>query len=124
MFLKVPLIIIIRFGANNVLCQKYIDIYEFGGYGRGMYTFQCTFFVYYSKKWKKYKSTTYTKIKFYIILISIFFPSMNNKIFRKRGPQGDQLIFLYEVSIVVIIDFIAILLPPGIFLIQIIQICI
>ena len=22
-----------RFGENNILCQKYIDIYEFWGYG-------------------------------------------------------------------------------------------
>ena len=26
------MIIIMRFGENNVLCPKYIDIYEFGGY--------------------------------------------------------------------------------------------
>ena len=32
-FLKDPEIIIMRFGENNVLCLKYIDIYEFGGYG-------------------------------------------------------------------------------------------
>ena len=31
MFLKVPVIIIIRFGENNVLCPKYINIYEFRG---------------------------------------------------------------------------------------------
>ena len=35
-FLKVPVIIIMRFGENNVLCKKYIDIYmNFGGYGGG-----------------------------------------------------------------------------------------
>ena len=39
----------------------------------------------------------------------------------KRGPRGAPLLFLYEVSIVVIIDFIAILLTPGIFLIQIVN---
>ena len=38
------------------------------------------------------------------------------------GAPGGPL--LYEVSTVVQIDFIAILLTPGIFLIQIIQICI
>ena len=47
---------------------------------------------------------------------------MNNKYFRKREPQGALLLFLYEVSIVGLIDFIAILLTPGLFLIQIIQI--
>ena len=46
---------------------------------------------------------------------------MNNKNFTKKGPQGAPLLFLYEVSIVVLIDFIAILLTPGIFLIQIVN---
>ena len=46
---------------------------------------------------------------------------MNNKKITKRSPQGAQLPFLYEVSIVVLIDFIAILLTPGIFLIQIVN---
>ena len=93
MFLKVPVIIIMRFGENNILCPKYINIYEFGGVGVGMYIFH----------------------RF------LFFPRTNNKTFRKRGPQGALLLFLYEVSIVVLIDFIAILLPPGIFLIQIVN---
>ena len=44
---------------------------------------------------------------------------MNNKNFMKRGPQGALLLFLYEVNIVVLIDFTAILLTPGIILIQI-----
>ena len=51
----------------------------------------------------------------------MFFPRKKNKNFRKRGPQGAPLLFLYEMSIVVLIDFIAILLPPGIFLIQIVN---
>ena len=72
---------------------------------------------------------TYTKIKFYIIghdveLVkfsiswSIFFPRKNNKnlMIFKNG-----LLCLYDVSIVVLIDFIAILLTPGIFLIQIVN---
>ena len=37
------------------------------------------------------------------------------------GPQGALLLFLYEVSIVVLINFIAIILTPGIFLKQIIN---
>ena len=45
---------------------------------------------------------------------------MNNKNFTKRGPKGAPHPFLYEASMVVLIDFIAILLTPGIFLIQII----
>ena len=46
---------------------------------------------------------------------------MNNKKFTKRGAQAAPLLFLYKVSIVVLIDFIAILLIPGIFLIQIVN---
>ena len=112
MFLKVPVIIIMRFGENNVLCPKYIDIYEFGGVQGGCTYSTVHFLFIIKKKEKKYKCMTYTKIKFYIIL---FFPRMNNKNFRKRGPQGAPLLFLNEVSIVVLIYFIAILLPPGIF---------
>ena len=46
---------------------------------------------------------------------------MNNKKFTERGLQEDRLLFLYEVSIVVRIDFTEILLIPGIFLIQIVN---
>ena len=44
---------------------------------------------------------------------------MNNENFTKREPQGAPLLFLYEVSVEVLINFIAILQTPGIFLIQI-----
>ena len=47
---------------------------------------------------------------------------MKNKNFTKRGPKGAPLPFLYKASMVVLIDYIAILLTPGIFLIQIINI--
>ena len=46
---------------------------------------------------------------------------MNNQFFRKRGPWGALLLFLHEENILVLIDFIAILLTPGIFLIQIVN---
>ena len=46
---------------------------------------------------------------------------MNNKNVTKRGPQGAPLLFLYKVSIVVLIDFIAILITPCIFLMQIVK---
>ena len=39
----------------------------------------------------------------------------------KRGPQRALLLFLYEASIVVLIEFISKLLTPGIFLIQIVN---
>ena len=97
MSLKEPMIIIMRFGENNVLCPKYINIYEFRGVWKRMNTDHLTFFDF-SKKKKKYKidigtytkgpyiylagtytkirdlhytkiKGTYTKIKFYVILI-------------------------------------------------------
>ena len=46
---------------------------------------------------------------------------MNNTFFRKTVPQGALLLFLYKVCILVVIDFIAILLTPGIFLMQIVN---
>ena len=46
---------------------------------------------------------------------------MNNKKFMKRGLKGAPLLFLYKVSLVVLINFIAINLTPGIFLIQIVN---
>ena len=46
---------------------------------------------------------------------------MNNKNLTKMGPQGALLLSFYEVSIVVLINFIATLLTPGIFLIQIVN---
>ena len=70
MFLKVPVIIIRRFAENNILGPKYIDIYKFGGLaGGGGNMVHHVFFVYYTQERKKYKSMTYTKIKFHIILI-------------------------------------------------------
>ena len=37
-----------RFGENNVLCPKYIDIYEFRGYGGDVHI-RRTFFVLFEK---------------------------------------------------------------------------
>ena len=48
-------------------------------------------------------------------------PGMNNKKITNREPQGEPVLFLYEVGIVVLIYFIAILITPGIFLIQIVN---
>ena len=107
------MIIIMRFGENNVLGPKYIDIYDFGRFG-GTYIFHRTFLGYYSKISEKVQEHDlyYNQILHHFDL-TIFFPKMNNKKFTKSGP----LLFLYELSIVVLIDFIAILLTPGIFLI-------
>ena len=46
---------------------------------------------------------------------------MNNKKNSKSGPQGALLLFLYKVSIVVLIGYIAILLTPGLLIIQIVD---
>ena len=46
---------------------------------------------------------------------------MIKKNFTNKEPWGAPLLFPYEVSIVVLIDFITILLTPGIFLIQIVN---
>ena len=52
MFLLVPVIIIMRFGENNVLCTKYTDIYmNFGGY-RGYIYIPPNIFFYHSKNEK------------------------------------------------------------------------
>ena len=43
------------------------------------------------------------------------------KILRQGGARGPPLLFLYEVGIVVLINFISILVTPGIFLIQLVK---
>ena len=59
---------------------------------------------------------------FFLFLSSYFsVDDGNNKNIMKMKPQGALLLFIYEVSIVVLIDFIAILLTRGIFLIQIVN---
>ena len=91
--------------------------------GTGGHTYSTLhFFVYYSKQRKKYKRycKTYTEIKFYIILIFFFFLGWIIKHLQKGTPEA-PLLFLYEVSTVVLIDFIAILLTLGIFLIQMVN---
>ena len=60
--------IIIIFGENNVLCPKYINIYEFRGVLEGCTNSTIHFLFIIKKKQKKYKRMTYT-IKFQIILI-------------------------------------------------------
>ena len=67
------MIIIMRFGENNALEPKYIDIQEFRKVQGGCTYSTIHFLFIILKKQKKYKSMTYTKIKFYIILIYIFF---------------------------------------------------
>ena len=47
------MIIIIRFGKNNVLCLKYIDVYEFWGVREGRTWSTVHFFCLLFKKMKK-----------------------------------------------------------------------
>ena len=80
------MIIIMRFG-KNVLCPKYINIYEFQGGIWGMCMVHRTLFVYSSKKMEKVQEHD-----LYLNLIQhhfdlIFFSRMNNKILQK-GPPG------------------------------------
>ena len=44
--IKVPVIIIMRFGENNVLCPKYIDICEFEGVQGGGCTYSTVHFLF------------------------------------------------------------------------------
>ena len=107
------MIIIMRFG-KNVLCPKYIDICEFRRVRVGR-TWSAAHFLFIIQKSGKVQEHDLYLIKFYIILI--FFSGMNNKNFSKKGASGGP----NKLSVVVLIDFIAILLTPGIFLIQIVN---
>ena len=97
---------------------------DFGGYGGDehipLYIF-CLLFKKTQKKYKRYQQDLYLNQILHYFDLKKFFPRMNNKNFRKKGPQGTTLLFLYKVSIVVLIDFIAILVTSGIFLIQIVN---
>ena len=96
-----------------------ISIYmNFGGYRGGTYSTVHFLFIIQkngksTRAWPILKSN-YTSFWF-------FFPRMNSKNVKNRGPQGAPLLFLYEVSIVVLIYFIEIILTSGIFLIQIVD---
>ena len=87
MFLKLPQIIIIGFGENNVLCTKYIDIYEFRG-RQGDVHGPPYIFCLLLKKRKKYMSMTCTKIKFYISFFFFFFIAWIIKKLQKGGPKN------------------------------------
>ena len=77
MFVKVPMLIIMRFD-ENVLETIYINfegIVEGGDYMVHLIL-------------KKYKSMTYTEGKFYIFIYK-YFQSMNKKNIKKGGPKGE-----------------------------------
>ena len=107
-----------RFGENNVICTKYIHIYAFRGGWRGS---PVHFLFIIQKNGKSTRAWPILKSNSTLFSFRTIFPRLNNKNFTKRGPKGAPLPFLYEASMVVLIDFIAILLTAGIFLIQIIK---
>ena len=93
---------------------------NFGGYGGR--TYSTLYFLFIIKKTQKVQEyDLYLNRILHNFDLTNLSPRMNNKYFTKRLPQGAPLLFLYDVSIVVLIDLIAILLTPGIFLIQIVN---
>ena len=103
-----------RFGKNNVLGPKYIDIYEFWGVWGDIHIPPYIFGLLFKKNEKVPEYDLYQNQIICHFDLIFFFPRMNNKKITKRFSL---ILFLYELSIVVLIDFMAILLIPGIFLI-------
>ena len=105
-----------RFGENTVIYPKYINIYAFWA-GQGGRNGSPVHFLFIIQKNGKSTREKVPILKSNSILFSFrtSFHRMNNKNFTKRRPKGAPLPFLYEASMVVLIDFIAILLTPGIF---------
>ena len=122
MFLKVPVKIIVRFGENNVLGLKYIVIYQFWGFAEGVTCPPHIIFFIIHKNGKCTRAWPILKSNSTSFWFKFFLPRMNNKnILRTGGRKGVGLLFLYQVSMVVLIDFMAILITPGIFVIQIVN---
>ena len=106
-----------------MLYVQNISIYmHFGGNGGGWRGSPIHFFFIIQKNGKSTRAWPILKSNSTLFSFRTIFPRKNNKKFTKRGHKGAPLPFLYEASMVVLIDFIAILLTPGIFLIQIINI--
>ena len=96
------------------MSKIYQYIWISGGTG-GTYIVPHTFFVHLKKREKVHEYDLYLNQILYHFDLKIFFLGWIIKKLQKWGPAPIS----YEVSIVVEIDFIAILLTPGIFLIQI-----
>ena len=106
-----------------MLYVQNISIYiHFGGNGGGRRGSPVHFLFIVQKNGKSIRAWPTLKSNSTLFSFRTIFPRMNNKKFTKRGPKGAPLPFLYKASMVVLFDFIAILLTPGIFLIQIINI--
>ena len=79
------------FGENNVLCPKYIDIYEFW-VGRGRRTWSTEHILFISQKiTEKVQEYLYLNQILHNFYLNIFFLRVNNKKFTKLGPQGPPL---------------------------------
>ena len=87
------MIIINRFGENNVLCSKYIHIYEFRGVRRG-HTYSTFHFLFIIKKDGKFtRARPILESNSTSFRSKNFFPTMNNKNLRKEGPRGPRSYF-------------------------------
>ena len=103
-----------RFGENNVLGPKYMDMYQFRVLaGGGIVHLIFLFIIHKNEKstraWLILKPNS-TSFRFFKKILGWRINS------RKRAKEHSY-IFIYESSIVVLIDFIAIFPTPGIFLI-------
>ena len=132
---KVLVIIIMKFDENNVLGNISIYINFGGSRGKGVTWSTLHFLFIIHKSEKVQEDDLYLNHILHHFVLKHFFLGWIIKKFGKGGPVGplfllntemargapSVFLFLYEVSIVVLIDFIAILLTPGIFLIQIVN---
>ena len=89
-FLKVSVIIIMRFGENNVLGPKYINIYEFGGrFGRDLHIPPYIFLFIIQKNAKSTRAWPILKLNSTPFWFNFFFLGWIIKKLQK-GAQGAQ----------------------------------
>ena len=88
-----PVIIIMRFGKNYVLCRKYIDIYEFSGIWGGTYMVHHAFFIYYSKNGKSIRAWPILKSNSTFWFLKKILGWIIKKLW-KGAPEGPALICL------------------------------
>ena len=96
------------------MSKKYGYIWILGGYGEDVHGPTYIFCLLFKKNGKRTRAWPILKSNSTSFWFKFFFLGWIIKNLQKGGP-GALLLFLYEVSIVVLIDFIAILLTPGIF---------
>ena len=103
------------------LCPKHINIYKFLGGLRGGCTWSTVHFLFIIPKNREsiQEHDIYLNQILHHFNLTHFSLGWIIKKLWKWGPRG-PMPFLYEVSTVILIDFIAILLTPGIFLTQIV----